>query len=247
MAIVLSCFHRRSQSAFSLFSPWILKIYLYRSSKYRNSTSLVAMELYDILGAERSETYNKPVGFVTAEDVASHFSTFIAGKTVLITGCSLASLGAQIAWTLAAHDPKLIIITGRSSARLRLLAANLTHRYPGITVRPEVFDLADLSQVRAAAKRINNYQETVDVVVCNAGIMMHPLRKTVDGIESHFGINSTGHFVLVNELLPKMIKNGGGRVVTTTSGAFRFSPVRWDDVNFEVSCCFIADQVDFGR
>jgi len=192
------------------------------------------MDLYDTLGAEHSDIYGKPAGLVTAADVASRLAEHITGKTVLITGCSPASLGAQIAWTLAAHNPKLLILTGRSPVRLRLVANNLTHRFPGVNVRCEAFELGDLAQVRAAAARVNAYNEVVDVVVCNAGIMMQPLRKTADGIESHFGINSTGHFVLVNELLPKMVANGGGRVLTTSSGAFRYSPVRWDDINYEV-------------
>jgi hypothetical protein len=75
------------------------------------------------------------------------------------------------------------------------------------------------------------------VIICNAGIMMHPLRRTADGIESQFGINSTSHFVLVNMLLPKMLANGSGRVVTTTSGAYRFGGIRWDDPNYEVCLC----------
>ncbi|OIW24770.1 NAD(P)-binding protein, partial [Coniochaeta ligniaria NRRL 30616] len=169
----------------------------------------------------------------TADDVASRFHSEIKDKTFLITGCGLASLGQHLAWTIARHEPKLIILCGRSDVRLRLLASNLRHRNPGLNVRHEVFDLADLSQVRKAAERINAV-ETVDVIICNAGIMLHPLRKTVDGIESHFGINSTSHFVLVNMLLPKMMANGGGRIVTTSSGAYRYAGIRWDDPNHEV-------------
>lgn len=191
------------------------------------------MEIYDTLGNQEHPVYGKPGGLVTADDVASRFHDEIKGKTFLITGCSLASLGQHLAWTIARHEPKLLILCGRSDVRLRLLASNLRHRNPGLNVRHEVFDLADLSQVRKAAERINAFA-TVDVIICNAGIMMHPLRKTVDGIESQFGINSTGHFVLVNMLLPKMIANGGGRVVTTSSGAYNFAGIRLDDPSYEV-------------
>ncbi|KAH8883474.1 NAD(P)-binding protein [Thozetella sp. PMI_491] len=190
------------------------------------------MEIYDTLGSQVHPDYGKLASFITAEDVASRFHDEINGKTVLITGCGLASLGQTLAWTIASHQPGLLILCGRSDARLRLLANNVRHRNPGLNVRHEVFDLADLSQVRKATERINA-SDTVDVVICNAGIMLHPLRKTVDGIESHLGINSIGHFVLVNMLLPKMIANGGGRVVTTSSGAYLFQGLRWDDPNYE--------------
>lgn len=191
------------------------------------------MDIYDILGRQEHPVYGKPRGLITADDVASQFRTEIMGKTFLITGCGLASLGQHLAWTIACYEPKLLILCGRSDVKLRLLASNLRHRNPGLNVRHEVFDLADLSQVREAAERINAV-ETVDVIICNAGIMMHPLRKTADGIESQFGINSTSHFVLVNMMLPKMMANGGGRVVTTTSGAYNFTGIRWEDPNYEV-------------
>jgi NAD(P)-dependent dehydrogenase (short-subunit alcohol dehydrogenase family) len=191
------------------------------------------MEIYDTLGSQEHAAYGKPAGFVTADDVAKRFHDEIRGKTVLITGCGLSSLGQLLAWTIGAHQPKRIIVCGRSDVKLRLLAANVAHRIPGLDIRHEVFDLADLSQVRKAAERINA-SDTVDVIICNAGIMMHPLSKTVDGIERHLGVNSTSHWVLVNMLLPKMIANGGGRVVTTSSGAYLFQGVRFDDPNYEV-------------
>ncbi len=192
------------------------------------------MEIYERLGSQPHPAYGKLAGLVTADDIASRFHNEIKGKTVLITGCGLSSLGQLLAWTIAYHEPKLIIICGRSDVKLRLLASNVRHRHPGVSIRHETFDLADLSQVRKAAERINA-NDTLDVIICNAGIMLHPLRKTADGLESHFGVNSTSHFVLVNMLLPKMIANGGGRVVTTSSGAYMFQGIRWDDPNYEVS------------
>jgi hypothetical protein len=194
------------------------------------------LKLYDHLGGQDLALYRKPAGLVTAEDVAARLGAHIKGKTVLVTGCGLASLGKHIAWTIASYSPRQLIICGRSDVRLRLLAANLRHRNPDLDIQHEVFDLADLAQVRAAAERINAPQRpAVDVVICSAAIMMQPLRKTVDGLESHFGINAVSHFVLVNMLLPRMIANGGGRIVTTSSGAYVYQGIRWDDPNYEVS------------
>jgi hypothetical protein len=193
------------------------------------------LKLYDQLGGQDHALYRKPAGLVTAEDVAARLGAHIKGKTVLVTGCGLASLGKHIAWTIASYSPRQLIICGRSDVRLRLLASNLRNRNPDLDIQHEVFDLADLAQVRAAAERINAPERpAVDVIICSAAIMMQPLRKTVDGLESHFGINTVAHFVLVNMLLPRMIANGGGRIVTTTSGAYVYQGIRWDDPNYEV-------------
>ena len=119
-----------------------------------------------------------------------------------------------------------------------MLVNSIRQRNPDLDVRQETFDLTDLDQVRAAAARIGA-DGPVDVIICNAAVMCTPLRRTVPGLESQFGINSTAHFVLVNLLLPAMIANGGGRVVTTSSGAYRMGGIRWDDPNYEVRfLCF---------
>ncbi|KAF1989016.1 NAD(P)-binding protein [Aulographum hederae CBS 113979] len=48
----------------------------------------------------------------TGNEVASHFSSQIKGKTILITGCSPSSLGAETALTLSKHSPALLVLSG---------------------------------------------------------------------------------------------------------------------------------------
>ena len=77
--------------------------------------------------------------------------------------------------------------------------------------------------------------EKIDVLVNCAGVMaVKDFQTTVQGIESQFGLNHVGPFLLTNLLLPKVVKAGkGARVVNVTSTGYMACGVRFDDWNFQ--------------
>lgn len=94
-------------------------------------------------------------------------------------------------------------------------------------------DLSDQASIRKTAAEILDLVDKIDIVLNNAGIMaVENFETTKDGIESHFGANHVGHFLLTNLLLGKLAK--GGRVVNVTSMGYEASGIRWDDWNFQV-------------
>jgi NAD(P)-dependent dehydrogenase (short-subunit alcohol dehydrogenase family) len=80
--------------------------------------------------------------------------------------------------------------------------------------------------VRAFAE---GWDEPLDVLINNAGVMAVPLSRTADGFELQFGTNHLGHFALTNLLLPRI----ADRVVTVSSGAHRTGKIDLDDLNWE--------------
>jgi NAD(P)-dependent dehydrogenase (short-subunit alcohol dehydrogenase family) len=87
-------------------------------------------------------------------------------------------------------------------------------------------DLGSLASVREFAAQQGGF----DVLVNNAGIMNIPMRRTVDGFETQFGVNHLGHFALTGLLLDRI----GDRVVTVSSIAHKQTPKFWvDDLNYE--------------
>lgn len=91
------------------------------------------------------------------------------------------------------------------------------------------------AQVRKAAAEVNAYGENIDVLVNNAALMGCPYSKTPDGLETQLGTNHIGHFLFTNLILGKILAAGpGARVINVSSGGHRFSPIRWDDLNFSV-------------
>lgn len=174
----------------------------------------------------------------TGDDVARDCKARIANKTVVVTGTTPGSLGSTFAATIAPYGPALIILASHSVVKAEQTAKDIAAVAPGVKTRVVELDLASISQVRKAAKEILSIVETIDVIVNNAGIMAPPYGTTTDGIELQFGTNHVGHFLLTNLLLSSVLgdtKKQPLRVVNVSSGGFRYSPIRFEDINFGVS------------
>lgn len=57
--------------------------------------------------------------------------------------------------------------------------------------------------------------------------------KTIDGFESHFGVNYLGHFRLTLKLLPNLIKNGPSRIVNLTSETHKWGKLDMEYIRGE--------------
>lgn len=154
---------------------------------------------------------------------------------VLITGPSQGGLGAETAFSLAAASPALIILAGRSLSKIQPVIDEIKSLHPTVATRFISLDLGSQVSVRESAVIINASVEKIDYLINNAAIMSCPFSKTVDGIESQFGTNHIGHFLLTNLILGKILAAGeGARIVNVSSSAHNQSDVRFDDWNFEV-------------
>ena len=104
---------------------------------------------------------------------------------------------------------------------------------PTASVQWLPLDLADLASVKAAAAQLRADHQQLDLLICNAGVMVPPEGRTADGFELQFGINHLGHFALVLQLLPLLQAATAARVVAVSSGAALFGRMVFDDLNFE--------------
>ncbi len=170
----------------------------------------------------------------TGIEVAAAFAAHITGKVVLVTGCSPNSLAATAAMDIALHNPALIILVGRNRSSIETTEKAILEKTPDLKTRLLIFDFANFNSVREAAKEVNNYSENIDVLINSAAVMAIPtLEKTVEGFETHFGVNHLGPFLLTMLIIGKFPR--GGRVVNVSSAGFALGGVRFDDPNFEVS------------
>ena len=87
----------------------------------------------------------------------------------------------------------------------------------------------------------------IDILVHCAGIMVTPYERIEGwggkGVEGQFATNYLGGWLLVNLLLPRVLRKGvdgkeGGRVVLVSSSAHAMGGVRFGDVGFEVCLLF---------
>jgi NAD(P)-dependent dehydrogenase (short-subunit alcohol dehydrogenase family) len=142
----------------------------------------------------------------------------MSGKTVVVTGGN-SGIGLETAVALGLMGAR-VIITGRNRQRGEAAVEKISARIGAHgSVELAIFDLADLSSVRAGAKELLERCPKLDVLINNAGLILSKRTETVDGYESTFAINHLGPFLLTTLLLPCLIESAPARVVNVASTA----------------------------
>ncbi|KAI1276121.1 putative retinol dehydrogenase 12 [Xylaria sp. FL0933] len=168
-------------------------------------------------------------------EIVHRFADQVRNRTFLITGPTPGGLGAETAVSLAAENPALIILIGRSQAKAQPTIDAIKGVNPNIKVKFVETELASLKSVRAAAQTILDDKEIskIDVVINNAAVMACPQMQTEDGLDYQFGINHLSQFVLTNKLMPKILAAApGARIVNVSSSGHRYTGIRFHDPNF---------------
>jgi NAD(P)-dependent dehydrogenase (short-subunit alcohol dehydrogenase family) len=175
----------------------------------------------------RMSRITTPFGFhSTAAEVVAGVE--LHGKRAIVTG-GASGIGIETARALASAGAAVTLAVRRTDAaepvatELRRSTGN-----QAIDVRP-----LDLSDLRSVEGFIDTWTGPLHILVNNAGVMAIPeLQKTPQGFELQFGTNFLGHFALTVGLHPALRAAGGARVVSLSSSGHLFSPVVFDDLDF---------------
>ncbi len=152
------------------------------------------------------------------------------GRVAIVTGAN-SGLGFETVRVLAQHGAR-VVMACRNAQKAEQAAAEIRSLHPQGEVAVMALDLGDLNSVQAFASAFRARYDRLDVLVNNAGIMVPPLGRTVQGFESQFGVNHLGHFALTAQLFSLMENTPGARVVTVSSIAHRFGQIDFDDLNW---------------
>jgi NAD(P)-dependent dehydrogenase (short-subunit alcohol dehydrogenase family) len=155
----------------------------------------------------------------------------LAGKTIVVTGGN-SGIGYEAALQFARHGA-LVVLACRHLDKAREAIDRIKAAHTEAAVEAMQLDLASLASVRTFAEAYRARHRTLDRLCNNAGVMALPYRKTADGFEMQFGTNHLGHFALTGLLLETLLRTGGARVVTVSSGAHRMGGIRFDDLQWE--------------
>jgi len=143
----------------------------------------------------------------------------LTGRTILITG---GSSGIGLAFALKfAELGNEVIVTGRRQAVLDKVKA----KYPKLhTIQS---DAADLAQIAALAARVKADFPKLDVLMNNAGVMLHKNLKAPAadsaGLMTEMNINVGGVIWTTSAFIDILTANKG--TVINTSSLFAFAPL----------------------
>ncbi|MGQ4477372.1 oxidoreductase [Streptomyces sp. SAS_276] len=151
------------------------------------------------------------------------------GRVAVVTGAN-SGLGYVTARELARKGAR-VVLACRSEVRGSEAADRIVAEVPGAEAEFARLDLGDLASVREFAATFP--YERLDLLVNNAGVMAMPYGTTVDGFETHFGVNHLGHFALTGLLLPALLDAPAARIVTLSSFMHVLANIDIDDLNSE--------------
>ena len=154
-----------------------------------------------------------------------------AGKVAVVTGAT-SGLGLETALQLARRGA-VVVMACRDLGRGAIAAKAIGAGGRRADVEVAALDLGNLESVREFSNWFCGRFERLDLLVDNAGVMMPPASKTVDGFELQFGTSHLGHFALTARLLGLLRASAGSRVVTVSSLAHRIGLIRFDDLQWE--------------
>lgn len=159
----------------------------------------------------------------TATDVINGIG--LKGKIVIVTG-GYSGIGLETTRVLHAAGASIII-----PARDLQKASAAVQGLDGVELAS--MDLINPKSVDAFADTFIASGRPLHLLINSAGIMAPPLVRDNRGYESQFATNHLGHFQLTARLWPALLKSGGARIVSVSSWGHRFSPVIFEDQNFE--------------
>lgn len=154
----------------------------------------------------------------------------LAGKVVLITGCS-SGIGIETARAMKA-----------TGAHVYATARDITkgQKALGDALEPGKLDLLqlDLNSLASVRRFASSFLEKTDgklnILINNAGVMETPEGKTEDGFETQFGTNHLAHFLLFQLLKPALLASStpsfNSRVVAVSSLGHRYNPINFDNI-----------------
>ena len=145
-------------------------------------------------------------------------------KRVWITGAS-SGIGEALAFAFAAQGAHLIL-SGRNEVQLQRVGTQCSGA-ASVIILP--LDLADITSLQQAAKRVLQQFGKVDILLLNAGISQRSAARdtSLEVVQKIMNVNYIGNVALTQAVLPSMITHQLGHIVVVSSAVGKFgSPLR---------------------
>ncbi|KAF3915910.1 hypothetical protein AA313_de0204398 [Arthrobotrys entomopaga] len=152
----------------------------------------------------------------------------LTGKVAIVTGANI-GIGLETAYNLASRNATVYLFC-RSEQRTLDAIDKIQKRLKAIKVDAKLyyhyFDLQDLKGCKQSAEDFMTKEDTLDIVVCNAGTMGNKWSPEWE-YEPMFQANHLGHFTFVNTLLPILertaAKTNDVRIAMVSSYAYNMT------------------------
>ena len=141
----------------------------------------------------------------------------LTGRTVVITG-SNCGIGFEAAQALAGAGATVIFACRNiEKGEDALRRCKALHPKSKLAFFP--LDLASVESIKHFSEAVKD--ETIDTLICNAGLIPTNYQETKEGLEMTVGVCHFGHFLLTQLLLPQLLETKAPRVIMVSSESHR--------------------------
>lgn len=147
----------------------------------------------------------------------------------VLTKAASSGIGKATAEALILHNPTHIYLLCRNLSKGEAACADLRTMAPNVIVTVVPCDLSSFRSIREAAAAFSLLTSRLDILICNAGVYTPTGGLTLEGYETHFGVNHLGHALLIKLLLPALHRTAAlapndVRVIFVASAEHKWAP-----------------------
>ncbi|PSW10313.1 short-chain dehydrogenase [Photobacterium rosenbergii] len=156
----------------------------------------------------------------------------LTGKTAIVTGGNT-GLGFKTTLELARNAAK-VVLACRNEEKGKAAINRLRQTLPEAELDVISLDLTCRQSIENFVHQVTSRYSQLDILVNNAGVVNLAQRQTTpEGFEMHMATNHLGHFALTGRLLPALLSADHARVVTVSSGGYKYGTINFDDFNWQ--------------
>jgi NAD(P)-dependent dehydrogenase (short-subunit alcohol dehydrogenase family) len=149
------------------------------------------------------------------------------GKIIFISG-STDGIGKQAALELAKQGAH-VIIHGRNEDKIKKTLDFIRSQTENENIDFILADMSSFKQIKAMSDELHKRYDKIDVLVNNAGVQIHGLQISEDGIELTLAVNHFAYFYTTSLLIDLVAKSDYKRIaIVSSSMHFRMEKFDFD-------------------
>lgn len=154
----------------------------------------------------------------------------LSGRSFMITGAN-SGIGKTTAQEIANRGGTVHMVC-RNQGRADTAKDEIVEKSKNQDVHVHIVDMSNMRQVWEFAENFSQ-NNTLHVLINNAGCMINQRELTEEGLEKNFATNTLGTYILTKALIPLLTKATDARVVTVSSGGMLTQKLDLDNLQCE--------------
>ncbi|XP_061587098.1 dehydrogenase/reductase SDR family member 12 [Cololabis saira] len=162
---------------------------------------------------------------------AKDLDVSVVGRSFMITGAN-SGIGKSTAMAIAKKGGTVHMVC-RNKDRAEEARSDIVSESGNTEVYIHIVDLSQTHKVWEFAEAFRKQYSSLNVLINNAGCMLHKRELNAEGLEKNFATNTMGVYIITQTLVPLLQKSRDTRVITVSSGGMLVQKLRADDLQSE--------------